>query len=278
MKKKEDNQEALATIQQDADIFRKFDEMDDKLILKEMENQVIEEWVYHFRMKGKDIFGISKAGVDACQNELSKKGIALREISLDFRVDPTNERFVLFTAKVQKALVDKDGREAEVDSMIGTKRQDTMRKEYGNLVENPFWYEQGSIKALRNAKLRMIPEEIKTKIIEFAKGKNGMVKKVKVDQEKKQYEPDVDGVIVDGVINGEFPIETKEATQTQRTELVRLEATLVDKYHISPEVLLAEIKKRIGKDKAIEFNTDEAKRCIKFFKDTMEYNDKKNGG
>ena len=153
------------------DIFARFEDLDDKLILKELENQVVDSWVYHFSQDGHEIWGLGKVGIDACAKELGKKGVALREDSINFVKDPTHPEFVLFTAKVSKHVVGKEGQEAMVESAIGTKRQWIMVRRRGvsegdrKVVANKFWFEQGSIKALRNAKSRLIPDDIKTKII-----------------------------------------------------------------------------------------------------------------
>jgi hypothetical protein len=69
--------------------------------------------------------------------------------------------------------VNKDGLRIKLDSDIGTKRQAKFTK-YGNA--NEFWFEQGCAKAMRNAILRLTPEEIKAKVIELYKANAKMVK------------------------------------------------------------------------------------------------------
>ena len=183
---KEKNQTLPATMEPQ-DIFARFEQIDDGLILKELENQVVDTWVYHFVQDGHHIWGLGKVGIDACAKKLGDKGIALREDSVDYKVDPTHPEFVLFTAKVSRHVVGKEGQEAMVESAIGTKRQWIMikRRSDGKIVANKFWFEQGSIKALRNAKSRLIPDDIKTKIITFAKQK-GKVKEIEPPAKKKE--------------------------------------------------------------------------------------------
>ena len=183
-KNKKENGLAIVESQ---DIFERFEQLDDKVIIQLLEDQVAEAWVYHFKQEGKDIWGIGKAGIDGCAKEMGTKGVALREDSIDFMVDPTHPEFVLFTAKVSKHVVAKGGAEAMVESAIGTKRQWIMlkRRSDGKLIQNKFWFEQGSIKALRNAKSRLIPDDIKTKIIAFAKSK-GKVKEIEPPAKKKE--------------------------------------------------------------------------------------------
>jgi len=166
----EKNEKLPATLESQ-DIFERFDRLDDKLILKELENQVVSTWVYHFIVEGHHIWGLSKVGIDACTRRMGEKGIALREDYVNYNVDPTNPEFVLFTASVSKHIIDKEGHEAGIESSIGTKRQWIMQKRRsdGKLIANKFWFEQGSQKALRNAKARLIPDDIKTKVISYAK-------------------------------------------------------------------------------------------------------------
>lgn len=182
---KEKNENLPATLESQ-DIFARFEELDDKLILKELENQVVDSWVYHFTQDGHEIWGLGKVGIDACAKEMGKKGVALREDSVEFAQDPTHPEYVLFTAKVSKHVVGKEGQEAMVESAIGTKRQWIMlkRKGDGKIRANKFWFEQGSIKALRNAKSRLIPDDIKTKIIAFAKT-HKKVKEIEPPAKKK---------------------------------------------------------------------------------------------
>lgn len=190
MAKEEPKNKIIARESQD--IFQRFDELDDKVIIAELQNRVVEDWVYHFKQDGKDVWGIGKAGIDGCVAELGKQGIALREEDVSCIPDPTNSQYMLFTAKVSKHFIAKDGAEAMVESAIGTKRQWTkiMPRGADRPVENKFWFEQGSIKALRNAKSRLIPDDIKAKIIVFAKEHKKIkeVEPVKKKEKKKEEE------------------------------------------------------------------------------------------
>ena len=185
----EKNNKDLPATTESQDIFERFDAIDDKIIIQELENQVVDDWVYHFIVEGKDVWGLGKVGVDACTRKMGEKGVALREDYVNYGVDPTHPEYVLFTASVSKHVVGKGGAEATVESAIGTKRQWIMlrRKIQGvyKIVANKFWFEQGSIKALRNAKSRLIPEDIKTKIITYAKT-HKKVKEIEPPAKKKE--------------------------------------------------------------------------------------------
>jgi glutaredoxin len=54
----------------------------------------------------------------------------------------------------------------------------------GKIVEDPFWFEKGSMKAIRNATARLIDEELKSNIIALAKQQ----KKVKVISENELHQ------------------------------------------------------------------------------------------
>ena len=216
-------------VRESQDVFQRFDELDDKVIIAELQNRVVEDWVYHFKQDGKDVWGIGKAGIDGCVSELGKQGIALREEDVSVMPDPTNPQYMLFTAKVSKHFIAKDGAEAMVETAIGTKRQWTkiMARGSDKPVDNKFWFEQGSIKALRNAKSRLIPEDIKAKIIAFAKA-NKKVQEVKpvVKKEQKKEEEDND----------------KPATQKTKKEVVE---TMMKIVNLGEDV--SELNERINK-------------------------------
>jgi len=308
---KKDNQDLPATTESQ-DVFERFDEIDDKVILRELENQVIDDWVYHFVVEGHHIWGLGKVGIDACTRKMGEKGIALRDDSVDYDVDPTNPEYVLFTAKVSRHVVNEQGLEAAVESAIGTKRQWTIlilrRKIQGEykLFPNKFWFEQGSQKALRNAKARLIPDEIKTKIIEFAKT-HKKVKEIdapvaqkrpdttpesekKPDSSKSPPEPEKksessthpsvkeEAVFPDDKERGlGFPPETKEETQAEmpthkeRMELTGLEATLVDAYGFTPDQVIEKLNEKFGESELTKLSKVQTKEGIDYFKKTIEY-------
>ena len=154
------------------------DAADDALILAELEGRILDTWVYEFTSGGQKVQGLSKVGIDQATRELAKKGEVLRELECGYHVDPTDKNYVLFTVKVGRFAISKEGQEILLDTAIGAKRQWTkMARRDGRVVSDPFWFEKGLAKAARNAKQRLLPEEIKTKILTFAKEK-GRVQKV----------------------------------------------------------------------------------------------------
>ena len=160
-------------------VFSLFDRLDDDLIIQELEGRLPEVLTYHFSDKGKEIWGLSKSGVDESTNELAKKGEVIRELDLNYTLTE-DEGF--FICKAGRFAISKDGKEILLDTKTGTKRQP---RKYDNGKENPFWFEQGSIKACRNAAMRLIPAAIKQGVIEYAKQKG----KVKTIVGPKPQEP-----------------------------------------------------------------------------------------
>jgi len=166
-------------VPQARDPYQIMDRMDDSLIEAELENRIVKTWVYSFTgSDGKFQSGLSKVGVDACCTEMAKTGHIIREGEVKFQIDPTNDEYILFQGIATRYAISKEGKEIMMEAVNGTKRQWTMmKKRDGKVVNDPFWYEKGAMKALRNARARMIPEEIRTKIITLAKQK-GRIKDI----------------------------------------------------------------------------------------------------
>jgi len=178
-------------------VFSIMDQLDDKLIIGELEGKLPDVLTYHFtdRTRNKEIWGLSKSGVDEASGELAKKGEVIREIDLQYTIQ---EDEAFFICKVARFLISKEGKEVMLDVKVGSKRQ-PKKDQYGKL--NPFWFEQGATKASRNATMRLIPATIKEAVIEYAK-KQGKVKEVKTP-------------------NGDFTQESKTSyiTDAQRKRL-----------------------------------------------------------
>lgn len=173
----DNGKETTDIVKRGDDPFSLMDTLDDKAIIAELEGRVVDTWVYHFSQDKQDIWGLSKVGVDAACREMAKLGEVIREIEVNFVVDPSSDGYFLFTAKAARFVVNKDGQEIELDSAIGTKRQANHHPKGGL---NKFWFEQGSMKALRNARQRLISEDVRAKIMALAK-KKGKIKDVKPD-------------------------------------------------------------------------------------------------
>lgn len=166
--------EALATQSmgvQGFDPFRAMDLCDDELIKEELNNRISKTWVYKFPQDGKDVIGLSKIGVDQACRHLASKGEVIREESVGYDRDPVDDRFMLFTAYASRIAVSSDGLEIVLERVSGTKRQCVYivtRAEGITDRVNPFWFEQGSMKAFRNARFRLLSEDVKAQVITMA--------------------------------------------------------------------------------------------------------------
>ena len=173
-----ENEKALA-VRDDSLPFRLMDALDDQLIISELEGRMPEVLTYHFTDKGQEVWGLSKAGVDEATGELAKQGEVIRELELNF-TDGEAEAF--FTVRAGRFVISKEGKEILLDTKFGAKRQ-PKKTSKGN--DNSFWYEQGCIKACRNASMRLIPKTIVQAVIDHAKSK-GKVKEVKAEENGKE--------------------------------------------------------------------------------------------
>lgn len=155
----------------EVDPFVIMDRLDDEAFLEEMKGRVVDTWAYSFFQDGKEVTGLSKVGVDQACREMAKGGEVIREEKVEYAVDPTDKRFMLFVGTACRLAVSKDGKEVCLDRTIGTKRQCIYIVTKDGITDrvNPFWFEQGAMKALRNARMRLLSEEIKTKVIGIAK-------------------------------------------------------------------------------------------------------------
>ena len=173
-----DQKEALVK-RDDFTPFLLFDRLDDELIIRELEGQLPDVLTYHFKDPdtGKEIWGISKAGVDEAKAELGKRGgEVIREMEV-MHSDKDDEAY--FTVKAGRYVVSKEGKEILLDTAFGFKRQP---KKTPKGRPNPFWFEQGAIKAARNASSRLIPKSVIQGIIELGKA-SGKVKEARPQEE-----------------------------------------------------------------------------------------------
>jgi len=304
---KEKEARDLVPIQDEVDIFKKFDELDDQIVLAEVEKKVTGVWVYNFKQSGHDIWGLAKEGIDQCAIAMGKEGIALREDEVTFQIDPTSPEHVIFTAKVSKHLIDKTGKEAMVETTLGTKRQSLMRKIKENsalgyrMETNPFWAEQGAMKAIRNAKARLIPEEIKSKVIANAKASKGKVKTFKGEarpekKKEKPAPPKAESDLTDPEVtpfknNSDIPnnntqipdseesqteqLQLREASSFQKNKCTSMMQTMVDKYHFAPDEVIEKMDKKAGGHDISTYSDVQAEKVIEYFQWVFEEMEKK---
>jgi hypothetical protein len=171
--------------------FEIMERVEDEAVIQELRGEVIETLVYEFSDRdGRRVVGLSKAGVDRVASEMAMKGEVLRE--LDFELIPDADS-VTAVVKAGRFAVSQDGREILLETVFGTKRQPRKREIYvrgkdgkpiikdgqplKRLEEDPFVVEVAMVKAARNAKRRLMPESLITKVIDMAR-REGRVRKL----------------------------------------------------------------------------------------------------
>lgn len=147
------------------------EEAEDRDIIEAIGGKIVETWVYTFQQGGNTVVGISSKGVEAAARELAKEGEAIREIDCVLTFEDESE--ARFLAKAGRYAVHADGREILLDVAVRGKRvSKVMRLQNGGTRQDESWYEKGITKAVRNAKLALLPESVQSYIIAEA-GKQG---------------------------------------------------------------------------------------------------------
>jgi len=182
----------------DHEIFEQLDLADEQQIIAEMSGRVTDKFVYTFKQNGQNVDGLSYSGTNWACREYAKQGEVIRIIEKSFTVDPTNEEYVLVTVVAQRFAVNREtGKEISLDNTIGIKRQWRMmkKKKYDEagreagyeIVEDPFFWEKATSKAIRNAKQGLIPVDIVKELIKQALAKkNGQEFQPRGPQGKQQ--------------------------------------------------------------------------------------------
>lgn len=177
--------ETLATQQTSPIPYTLFDRADDDAVLARIKGQALKRYVYRFPVKGgQDVYGLGIDGAEACKRELARAGEVLEEEDVSIERDEPEAAY--FKAKCSRWAVNKDGHRIKLDSALGMKRQEKfMHLRSGTVVPDPFWFEKGCSKAIRNALLNLTPLEIQERVIEAYKGK-GQVVTVEQTEESSQ--------------------------------------------------------------------------------------------
>jgi len=171
--------------------FSIMERVEDEAVIQELRGEVVDSLVYEFSDRdSRRVVGLSKAGVDRVASEMAMKGEVLRELDFELITDSDS---VTAVVKAGRFAVSQDGREILLETVFGTKRQPRKREIYvrgkdgktiikdgqplKRLEEDPFVVEVAMVKAARNAKRRLMPESLITKVIDMAR-KEGKVRRL----------------------------------------------------------------------------------------------------
>lgn len=163
--------------------FESFDLADEEQIIAELAGRVTEKYVYELKgvkdpTTGQNVTGLSYAGTNWACREYAKRNEVIRIMGKQMEIDPIDPNYVVVLVTAQRYATNSDtGRETALDSTLGIKRQWIKMKkniwENGKvvgeeIVPDPFFWEKGFSKAIRNAKQALIPTDIIKKIIQQA--------------------------------------------------------------------------------------------------------------
>lgn len=166
MNEKDTNTQTQAVARVASEAFMLFDRADDAQVIARIRGAALREYVYGFKQGGQMIYGLGADGADACKRELAiLRGEVIDEA--ECTIESQDVEHAIFKAKAIRWAVNQTGeKRIQLDSALEMKRQAkfTTRRD-GSQEPNQFWVEQGSSKAIRNAILKLIPEEIKQKVI-----------------------------------------------------------------------------------------------------------------
>jgi len=181
----------------DHEVFEQLDLADEQQIIAEMSGRVTDKFVYTFKQNGQNVDGLSYSGTNWACREYAKRGEVIRIVDKSFTVDETNPEYVIVTVIAQRYAVNGEtGKEVALDNTIGVKRQWRMmkKKKYDEggreagyeIVEDPFFWEKATSKAIRNAKQGLIPVDIVKELIKKAlEKKNGQEIQTRAPQGKQ---------------------------------------------------------------------------------------------
>jgi hypothetical protein len=161
----------IVKVDNDQEAYALMDAQDEAQIIAQAQGRIDQDTAgklyYTIPVGGQRVEGISKAGFDEMRRYLADKGVYLRDIGVDVRACPMDDRYVLINATVAQF------RGVIQESVaIGTKRQCRFIIKAGNVTdrENLFWYEAGAAKAIRNAIAKLVPARLKEEYLLFLKG------------------------------------------------------------------------------------------------------------
>jgi len=222
--------ESVTTAIAKLDPFHIMDLLDEQAFLEELKGRIGDKWVYSFYQDGEKKTGLSKIGVDACCREMAKAGEVIRELDVTWEVDPTDDNHVLFKGFAVRVAISKDGKEYELDKVVGTKRQCLFQVTKTGMTSrrNIHWFEHGAMKALRNARARLISEEIIAKVMAIAK-EQGRVKDVPAETKPPP-------VVTEAVAESPQPIESVDKTSDKTSDEIGNETEASETSKISSQV------------------------------------------
>ncbi|HXG36549.1 MAG TPA: hypothetical protein VNL15_06245 [Dehalococcoidia bacterium] len=144
--------------------------VDDDLIVQELRGRAVEQWAYQLpttNERGEKISGLTIAGVSESCRESARHGEAIRILDKEWR-ETEDAFYAIITAG--RFAVAEDGREALLDTAVGTKRQAKRfwSKQKNGYMDDPFAFDKAISKAERNAKSKLLSMQVKQQVLALA--------------------------------------------------------------------------------------------------------------
>lgn len=170
--------EALVTINEAA-LYSAMDKLDTDIIMKQLEKTTDKtpfDLAYMFRLKnGKTMSGLSIAGIQDAVRRMAAQGECLRAVSpasIQVVQVPDEGTFVNASIIVSRFVYRRvKGRvqQVELDSATGSKSEPRyIELKKGGSMKDRFWMEKAISKAERNAKRKLIPGDVKARVLAYA--------------------------------------------------------------------------------------------------------------
>lgn len=146
---------------------------DDEQILAELQGRFLDEYVYEINQDGHPVTGLSWIGTKEASREYGGIQVPLEKL----KIVEENEKSITIAVEARDVFTG--------TSRIGVKRQSKMlRRRDGSVMENPFYFEQATSKAQRNAINAVIPYT-------FVKAWIQLKRKGSTPQEKEQAQAQI---------------------------------------------------------------------------------------
>lgn len=146
------------------------DRIDEQYVIAEISNLLTPELFYEFPIGGRTVQGISAKGAATMVSELAKQNFILRDVGCN--VTKEEDGYIVeATVKKVKVMIKGDVvLEVGFEQALGHAFQPFfMQKKDGSIKEDDKAYLKACTKAIRNARLKLIPEKIKDEVLQMAR-------------------------------------------------------------------------------------------------------------
>lgn len=143
-----------------------WDRLDNELIEAQLAGRSVTTWAYTFRQDGKQLQGLSVAGIEECSRLAAMRGEALRV--LDWKIDDQGDAYFAIV-QCGRYAVKETGESILLDTAIGTKRERKVKvRRSGGYYTDENAADIAISKAARNAKAKLLDPQLKDQVLAAA--------------------------------------------------------------------------------------------------------------